>query len=148
MKKIIILTLLLTFATASFCQEITSKKQLVTQEGYLKKSKNQKKLGCILLASGAGLIVISSVISRGEVDGWSPISWDKTYTNDGVKAIFGLGGIVTMLSSVPFIIASGKNKRKANAMYASFKTENASSPRGYKFSKINYPAISFKITLN
>ena len=149
MKKIIVLTLMFGFTTPSFCQETSSKKQLFTGEDYLKKSQRQKKTGFILLGGGAASIIISAVIPRGESIGkinW--YTWSEEHKNDGLKAAFGLAGLASVLSSVPFFIASGKNKRKANAVSASFKNENASIVHGGNFSKINYPAISLKMKLN
>ena len=37
----------------------------------------------------------------------------EEYKNEGIKAAFGVAGVLTMLGSIPLFIASWKNKRKA-----------------------------------
>ena len=149
MKKIIILPLLLVFTIVSFSQQIVQKQPL-TQTDYFKKSKKQKKTGLILLAVGAGLVVTSVVIPNGELtyDGICIGAYcsDK-YKNDGIRAAFGLTGLVSMLGSVPFFIASGKNKRSANAVSFSIKRERASLARAKSITNINYPALSLKLVI-
>ena len=102
-------------ATTSFCQQATD---------YLQKSKKQKKTGLIFLVAGAGLIITSAIIPKGELvdDGICIGAYcsDK-YKNDGIKAAFGISGIASMLGSIPFFIASGKNKKRSVSM--SFKNQ-------------------------
>ncbi len=75
-------------------------------------------------------------------------TWSEENKNDGIKGVFISAGLLSMLGSVPFFIASGINKRRANSVSASFKTENTSIVRGYTLAKISYPAFSLKIVLN
>ena len=106
----------------------------------------------ILLGGGAALIVTSLVIPQGEPTGFQidPISggFYEGHKNDGVKSALGITGVVSMLSSIPFFIASGKNKKRANAISASLKTDNVSFIRDYRITRISYPALSLKFTLN
>lgn len=148
MRKIIISTFALAFAVSLFGQQTSSPKLALTPSDYLNKSKRQKNTALYVLGGGAALIIVGAVIPEGERTGdinW--ISWSEEHKNDGIKGAFISIGVLSMLGSVPFFIASGKNKRRANAVSASFKTENASIARGYNLSRINYPAISFKIVL-
>jgi len=150
MRKIIAFSVLLAFATTSFCQQVVQKHSL-TKADYLQKSKKQKKTGSILLVGGAGLMITAFIIPRGELvhDGIC-VGWycsDK-YKNDGIKSAFFIAGGLAALASIPFFITSGKNKRRANAISASLKTDNASIVSGYSLTRINYPALSIKIALN
>ena len=147
MKKIIISTVLLAFATTSFCQQTVQKPTMASTD-YLQKSKKQKKTATILLAVGAGLIVTAVVIPRGELtyDGICIGAYcsDK-YKNDGIRAAFGISGIASMLGSIPFFIASGKNKRRAASV--SFKNQTVPQLQKNSFVYKAIPALSFKISL-
>ncbi len=125
MKKIIILTLLLAFATVSFSQQVVQQ-QSFTQTDYLQKSKKQKKTARILLGTGAALIATGVIIPEGEVtDDFDPLTFSYFHKNDGIKGAFILGGALSMLVSIPFFIASDKNKRRANGV-----------------ARVDYPALS------
>lgn len=150
MKKIIILMLLLAFATTSFSQQI-DQKQSLQQTDYLKKSKKQKKAGRILLAVGTGLIAASFIIPRGDLvyDGICIGAYctDK-YKNDKIKSAVLVAGGITALGSIPFYIASSKNRKRAKALSVSFKRDNAFIVNNYNSVNISYPAISLNIGLN
>src|SRR6266496_61681 len=107
MKKIIISSVLLGFAVATFCQQTTQKPSM-TKTDYLQKSKKQKKTALIFLGGGAALIITSIVIPKGEATGSQidPITGGiyGGYKNDGIKAAFGLTGVASMLGSIPFFI--------------------------------------------
>ena len=117
MKKFIIIAILFVFATTSFSQQ-KIQKHVLTQTDYLQKSKKQKKTGSILLAGGAGLIITAFIIPRGKLvyDGICIGAYcsDK-YKNDGIKSAFFIAGSLSSLGSIPFFIASRKNKKRANA---------------------------------
>ena len=147
MKKIVILSLMLAFAITSFCQQTVQKPTLM-QTDYLQKSKKQKKTATILLAVGAGLVITAFVIPRGELtyDGICIGAYcsDK-YKNDGIRAAFGLTGVTSMLGSIPFFIASRKNKKRA--MSVSFKNQTVPQLQKSSFVYKAIPALSFKISL-
>ena len=119
MKKVIILTLLLAFVTVSFCQQ-TVQKHSLTQADYLQKSKKQKKTALIFLGGGAALIVTSLLIPQGEPTGsqFDPLTggFYEGYKNDGIKGALGLTGVVSMLGSIPFFIASGKTSKEPTGL--------------------------------
>ncbi len=73
MRKIIVLNLLLAFATASFGQQQASQKLALTQSDYLKKSKRQKNTALVMLGGGAAAMVVGAVIPEGEPTG--EINW-------------------------------------------------------------------------
>ena len=150
MKRIIIFSLLLAFATTSFCQQ-TVQKHSLTQADYLQKSKKQKKTAMIFLGGGVALIVTSIVIPQGEPTGFQidPITggFYEGHKNDGIKGALVLTGVVSMLGSIPFFIASGKNKRRASKASAFFNMEKMPVLQGTVISNQSFPALGVKINL-
>ncbi|MEO7263288.1 MAG: hypothetical protein ABIW38_00175, partial [Ferruginibacter sp.] len=113
MKKIILFSLVLFFATSSYCQKIASLNYSAPQKDYLQKSKKQKTFAWVLLGSGAALVVAGVAIPKGEKDGFDILTWSDTYKNEDIKAALILSGALAMGGSIPLFIASGRNKRKA-----------------------------------
>jgi len=150
MTKFIILSVLLTFTTACFGQQLTPEKQSPTREDYLKKSKNQKIAGWIMLGGGVALVATAFILPEGESEGYQICATIicETHKNDGVRAGLAVVGTLSMLGSIPLFVVSGKNKKRANAVSASFKTENGSFVQGNSLKRINYPALSIKIAFN
>jgi hypothetical protein len=149
MKKIITCFVLVAFAKTSFCQQTVQKPTLASTD-YLQKSKKQKKTATILLAVGAGLIVTSVVIPKGELtyDGICIGAYcSDRYKNDGIRAAFGLTGLVSMLGSVPFFIASGKNKRKARQASVFINMERARVLQATVIKNQSFPALGLRISL-
>ena len=112
MKKTIFFIPLLMILNASFGQQTNPVLEL-TKQDYLQKSKKQKKTGSVFFAVGAGLIITSVILPKGELlyDGICIFGFcDDKYQNDGMKAALGLTGVVSLLGSIPFFVASGKNK--------------------------------------
>ncbi len=144
MRQIIICTILFLVASSSFSQQTTSQPSF-TQQNYLEKSKKQKKTATILLAVGAGLIVTSVVIPKGELtyDGICVVGicTDK-YKNDGIKSAFFIAGGLAALSSVPLFIVAGKNRRKATSV--SFKMENTIQLYKQNLVHTSFPALRVK----
>ena len=150
MKKIIFCITLFAFAAASFAQQ-SAPKQTLIQTDYLQKSKKQKKTAMIFLGGGAALIVTSLVIPQGEPTGFQidPISggFYEGHKNDGIKGALGLTGAVSMLGSIPFFIASGKNKRRARQASVFINMEGAPVLQGMAFSTHSFPAAGVRISL-
>ena len=149
MKQVIILTLLFVCATSSFGQQTVQRQPLTTTD-YLQKSKNQKKTGRILLIGGTGLIITSFVIPRGDLvhDGIcvGPYCSDE-YKNDNLKTALFLVGVASDLASIPFFIASKKNKKRAMNISTSFDLERAKVIQHATFVNKSFPALSVKIRL-
>ena len=105
----------------------------------------------IFLGGGAALIVTSLVIPQGEPTGFQidPISggFYEGHKNDGIKGALGLTGVVSMLGSIPFFIASGKNKRKARQASVVINIEEMPVLRGRTISNLSFPALGVKIDL-
>ena len=149
MKKIIILTWLLAFASTSFGQQPAASKTALTQTDYLKKSKKQKQAGFILSGAGAGLIIASFIIPRGELESGICIGLycDEKYKNDGIKSAFLIAGAVTALSSIPLFIVSGMNRKKANTAAVFIDMKNVPVLQQTMISNQSYPVLKLKISL-
>jgi hypothetical protein len=149
MKKVVILSLLLTFTVTSFCQQ-TVPNQTTAQTNYLQKSKKQKKVGWVLIAGGAASIVTSIVIPQ---DGNTGLQIDplggiyEGHKNDGIKGAFGLTGVVAMLGSIPFFIASGKNKRRAMNVSGFLQMEKAPVLHTTGLATQRFPALAVRLQL-
>jgi uncharacterized protein YxeA len=117
MKRIILSLILLLFVLNLFSQPQTNSNY--SRDHYLVKSKNQKKVATILLAGGAASILTGALIPKGESEG----GFNPFYKNDGIKFTFVGIGTLSMLASIPFYIASSKNKRRANAAKLSFNNQ-------------------------
>lgn len=144
MRKIACLVLLLVITLSGFTQST-----LLTKEDYLQKSKKQKKAGVILLSGGGALVVTGTVIgfsaARNELANiFSETDNDKKFVGAGVLLVTGLAA---MAGSVPFFIASGKNKRRVAKITAAIKIENTNLLLGQSISIRSYPAASLKISL-
>ena len=148
MKKIITLKLLLAFATVSFCQQNVQKQSLV-QSDYLQKSKKQKKIGWILIGSGTAMFVTSAIIPEGALTGEIsyPCLCQDVHENDGIKGGFIFAGAVSMLGSIPFFIASGKNKKRGNQASVFINMEKTPLLKGTVISNQSFPGLGVKINL-
>lgn len=147
MKKVIISLFLIVFATASFSQQIIQK-QTLTKADYQQKSKKQKKIAFIFLGAGAAMIITGVIIPEGELtDRFDPRTFSYYHKNDGIKGALILGGGLSMLGSIPFFIASGKNKRRSNAISAFIQMERAPILQGMAFSTQSFPAAGMRISL-
>jgi hypothetical protein len=138
MRKIIFCTMLLLSVTVTFSQQ-TNPSVALTKQDYLKKSKDQKIAALVLVGVGSGLIVV------GVVNG---VNRNFDWSNDGYYrrfVVFSIIGVAGVLSSIPFIIASHRNKRKA--MRLSFKNETAPQLLKNSFAYRPVPSVTLKISL-
>lgn len=148
MKKVIIFILLLLPSAVSFSQQADPSKVNTKHDYYLQKSSNQKKTAWILLGGGAALVVTAAVFPQGESTGLRPDPFtliSEGHKNDDIKAAIGVAGVSAMLASIPFFIASGKNKRKAASL--SFKNMMTPQIKNSSMVYIPIPAVSININL-
>ena len=111
MKKLILIIVSFLTIQALQCQEIDSLSTQSRAEMYdfhFTKYKKQKKTGLILLgsgvvATGAGLLIAANSNVLSDDGGF------------GTGAGLVLAGSVTTIVSIPYLISSGSNKRKAAA---------------------------------
>ncbi|HMK26944.1 MAG TPA: hypothetical protein VK483_13015 [Chitinophagaceae bacterium] len=140
MKKIILFILLLTLSATSFSQQTKSSPTL-TRQDYLKKSSSQKFVAWTLL--GGAVIALSLAAMDADV-----CMGPGCTKNSFPSAAVGIGA-VCVAGSIPFFIASAKNKRRA--MSVSFKNETIPSRllSGQKSSYMNIsvPSLTLKINL-
>lgn len=138
--------MLLIVSISSFSQQ-TDPPQTLTKQDYLQKSKNKKKIAWIFLGGGAVLIATGAIIPAGDLtDQFNIYTGAKDiHENDAIKGALIVGGGLSMLASIPFFIASGKNKRKA--MSVSFKNETAPQFLSKGLVTTNIPCLSLKIGL-
>ncbi|HXS58758.1 MAG TPA: hypothetical protein VN726_21690 [Hanamia sp.] len=84
----------------------------------LKKSKNQKTAAWILLGAGAGAAIAGTIIGTNAVGNYDPNDPFNIFPRGTLAGgAFILGGAAAMVASVPFFIASGRNKKKANLIF-------------------------------
>lgn len=117
MKQVLVLILFFAFTLPVFAQQITKVPPSLTKTYYLEKSKKQIKTAWIMIGGGAACFLTGVIIPKGESKGFTGSYYGfpvEEYKNDGIKAAFGVGGVLSMLGSIPFFIASGKNKKRAN----------------------------------
>jgi hypothetical protein len=153
MKKIILYALPLVFSVGAFCQSTPNDMQAVKTD-YLKKSKNQKTTAWVLFGGGVAITTVIVVMASVKVTedyvnviagvfSSQPVQ-ENNYTAENILLIT---GTASMLASIPFFIASKKNKRNAMAMSANIKMENARMLQYQSFVQTSYPAIVLKIKL-
>ena len=146
MNKAIIILIFLAFSTASFSQQL-SKPPTYTKEEYLQKSKKQQKIAWILLGAGAALTITAFVIPEGDETDFNPVTWSYDHKNDGIKGGLIVAGVLAMGTSIPFFIASGRNKKRANALSAFLQMERATVLDENAFNNKSFPALGLRISL-
>ncbi len=152
MKKILIIYLAIATSPGVFGQQIDTEHPL-TKEAYLKKSKNQKVAGTVLIIGGVVLNITATVVSLAQatddivrgIGGIINPDIAPRKNDQGVANVLFITGTVAIVSSIPLFIASGKNKRKAKAMSISFKPEKTLQLYQYGLVSGFVPSISLKI---
>ena len=79
---------------------------------YLEKSKRQKKTGWILLGSGLTSFVVGTIIVGENVPDNDPYCIYSNCGGNGGAVMMAVGAAASV-TSIPFFIASGKNRRRA-----------------------------------
>lgn len=126
---------MLLFLTASlFSQQKNT--QSLSRQDYLEKSKKQKTAAWILLGGGAVLIGTGLLIGDRQES-----SFDNAATGGIIAGI----GIASAIGSIPFFIASARNKRKVVEVstYLEIQQNPVCAITGLNLR--SYPALSIKI---
>ena len=110
-------------------------KPALTKQDYLKKSKNQKITSFILVGGGIGLWLAGASKYMNQTDN----------IDGGGEAAMVIGG-VAVLTSIPFFIASSKNKKKAAAL--SLRLERSPAIQLQNQVYHHYPSVSLSIVIN
>ncbi|HMU44954.1 MAG TPA: hypothetical protein PKC72_01240 [Chitinophagaceae bacterium] len=145
MKKLLLLTGMISFFITCIGQQLPTKEK--TAEFYKHKATKQNSLGWTLLGCGTGVLLIGMAIYPSDYNwlGWGNDPEDKKQA-DAADIVSGIG-LAGMITSVPFFIASGINRRKSRAATIGFKFENRPVIQQYSLSKKQFPALSLKISL-
>ncbi len=142
MKKIIFSFTLLVFVVKSFGQTTSP---AFSKDYYLKKSKNQKTVGWIMLGGGVAMTTIGIIIPNTQTnDPNDPFGVDPFSGNEGA-AIVAAAGLVSALGSIPFFISSAKNARKAAMI--SFNNQKVLFPQQNTFVLKTRPSLTLKLEL-
>ncbi len=134
MKQLIIFFIFTAIAFSSFSQP-GSPAPVLTKQDYLQKSKKQKTTAWVLVGGGTvmWLVGVSKYMNQDNNEGGTK----------GKPAML-IGG-VSVLASIPFFIASSKNKKRATAV--SFKMERLPVIQQRNLVTHSYPALSLKISI-
>jgi hypothetical protein len=124
------------FAPASaYPVRLVSRLPLNAREDYLRRSKRQKTTAWILLGTGIALMVSGFIAASAQDEG----------VDAGIALIFITGpGIISSLVSIPFFIASARNKRKAMNVSPAIGLQRSPvlpSATGYRA----YPAVGIAV---
>ena len=151
MKNFIILTMLLAFTTVSLAQQTAPIQQQTTpnqnwkDSDLYKKSKTQKTVAWVLLGSGTALFVGGLIAHYNYLNNNDNPFAELTETTTG-EVVAGVGVLVAS-GSIPFFIASSKNKKKAKAASVFIDVERARVLQGTAFSNQPFPAVGVRIPL-
>jgi hypothetical protein len=138
MNKLIAFLLLVVVSLTGFSQSQTP----TEKNEYLRKSKSQKTIAWILAGGGVTMSAIA-IASYNYGDIVNIVEGDNSSIN--TKGTFLILGGVVALASIPFFIASGKNKRKS--MNLSFKNETAPQIQQNSFVYRAVPSLTLKMSL-
>jgi len=109
----------------------------------LKKSKNQKTAAWILLGAGAGVAITGGIIGTNAIKNSNPDDpWDIFPRGSLAGGGMVLGGLAATVVSVPFFIASGRNKKKANLIF-----QNDSQAFLHRLKKGNVYSVGISLRL-
>ncbi len=107
-NKILALLLFILIVKGALSQQ----PQPLTKTDYLKKSNRQKTTGIVLAVSGTVLASVGLVMTISNVSGIFDPNDPPRY-NSNTADILGYSGLAIAAASIPFFIASSKNKKKA-----------------------------------
>jgi hypothetical protein len=124
-------------AGTSFCQQIKTSKQLTCEE-YLTKSKHQLSAARALLIGGGVLIIVPVIIA---------IPGSTSFDDLEVLSVVAVIGVGASLASIPFFIASKRNRKKSMDPTLCIKVEKAAYIQQAGLSIHSFPALSFRINL-
>ena len=101
-----------------------------------------------MLLGGAGMVVTSFMIDRGEktYDGFSvgPFSGDR-YKNDKLKSIVGAAGLISMIGGLTLSSIASKNKKKSNSQSISLINQKIFIPGPNRL--LSLPSVSLRLKI-
>jgi hypothetical protein len=144
MKKLFLLILVTTFGTSSFAQMKESSYAKTLKQDYLRKSRNQRTTGFILLGAGTALTITGYlIISNNQVEDYlNPLTVVESGAGAGVATI----GMLTAVASIPFFILSYNNNKRAKNMSAGLKMEKLLQEKIKTSYPTYFPAVTASIS--
>lgn len=136
MKKVLFVFAMLLVLVQSFSQ--TPAQPAPGKADYLQKSKQQKKLGWVLLVGGLTSTLLGTGAAVGSL-------MDATSNGSVAADILVTAGVGAMLASIPVFIIAGKNRKKAASL--SIGTQSYMYPQYKDFTVKAQPAVTFKVRL-
>lgn len=108
-------------------------------EEYLRQSEKQKKTGLIMLGAGAGSVLLGTVLFG--------TAWNSgSNFAGGASAFFLVAGSISTLVSIPVLVSSASNGRKAAKL--GIGTTQLAAPSSRGGSQKTYPSWIISIPLN
>lgn len=144
MKKIIILTMMIAFVAVSFGQQAPASSPAQTQTDYLKKSKRQKTWAWVTTSVGTVITALTVIAESNPAYGEVPIIDNGEQINYTIAYILGFTCIAT---GIVLFVASGKNKKKANAASVFLDIKKAPLLQQTVFRNQSFPAVGVRISL-
>ena len=130
MKKLILVSMLIACAVASFAQTSPA----LTKKQYERKATNQRRTGWILF--GVGITMIGS----------GALYFDSAPDGSAVPGITMITGTGLAVGSIPFFVSASKNRKRAAQATTGIKLDQpAYLPEKFAY-KRSYPALSVKIS--
>lgn len=142
MKKLIVLVAFFSILTKVFNQQIDTSKMQLTKQEFLKKSKNQKLAGRIVLGGG-GILIGAGLISNFSYGLDNVFQQEATKNNSGDILI--VLGVISVVGSIPLLISAGNNKRKAISL--SVKNQPLQFLQNNRLYTKMTPSLTLKINL-
>ncbi|MEO6135370.1 MAG: hypothetical protein ABIP35_09465 [Ginsengibacter sp.] len=105
MKKIVLLQLIIVVLSSQLFAQ--------TKDDYLLKSNHQKTAAWVMLGGGTALLAVGGIIGIHSFSNLLTGQFEKAGNTLGLASILSITGGAAMLGSIPFFIASSKNKHKA-----------------------------------
>lgn len=135
-KFLTLLALFLVFSQNLKAQNAESKFLI---EEYLRQSEKQKKTGLIMLGAGAGSVLLGTVLFG--------TAWNSgSNFAGGASAFFLVAGSISTLVSIPVLVSSASNGRKAAKL--GIGTTQIAAPGSMGGTQKTYPTWIISIPLN
>ena len=144
MNKVVSLLFFSFLTLQMFAQDTTN--QILSEEGYLKKSRAQKNAGWLLVGGGVGLFVIAGATAANNlnIDPFGTPSSGST-RDETFSTVLAVAGVGAILGGIVSFISAAQNKKKAASL--SLNHRPLLLPVGSTLVKRRQPAISLKIPL-
>lgn len=144
MKKLLLLLVCSGFAAVSFTQDQPDPKRL-SRNDYLKKARTQSTIGWVLVGTGAVFFILPATDNGNN----NPPANDEVFRIElDLDGYYYATGAVLLGASIPFFIASSRNKEKAAALTTFFRLEKTERQAAILFrTPAAFPAAGIRIRI-